>query len=238
MSLLLSGVQRIKALVLMLALAVLVPAPMVFGASPASAAVEGVTVTPGEPQCYALFRTVTNSSSQRIVASVYEIRNGLRIDYPLRMELAPGESFTFNTDAHYYSHQLGIKTGGYVYSPGLPPSYEWDDWGAADYVMPPSCPQLIGAAKLTKKTKLSFKTSQPMIWFKTKAYITQLGYSVRNKRIKWSSEPYGDGLNVARGPFMKKGQRLAVKFYSRNRDDSESTTEPVFLGKKVFKRLR
>lgn len=230
MSLLLSGVQRFKAFVLML-IAVLVSASMMLGASPASAT-EGVTVSPGEPQCSALFRTVTNNSSQLLYVTVYEIKNGQRTDYPFRWEVAPGESSLFNTMDHFYSHSLGIKTS-------LATTVGWTDWGAMEYVFPSDCPPMVAPAKVTNRTKASSKDPRPLIWFKAKAYATEFGYRLGSKKIKWDTSTwYREGLNISRGPFMKPGQRVRIKFYSRNVDDSERRTRAVYLGKKTITRAR
>lgn len=231
MSLLLSGVQRFKAFVLMLMLVLVTGTTMLFGASPASAT-EGVTVTPGEPQCSALFRTVTNNSSQLLYFTVYEIKNGQETNYPYSREVVSGETALVNTMGHYYSHSLGIKTR-------LASTFEWTDWGAAEYVMPSGCPPLVAPAKLTNRTKLLSENPRPLIWFKSSAYATEFGYRVGDRKIKWDTSTwYREGVNISRGPFMKPGQRLRLKFYSRNVDDSESRTEAVYLGKKTISRVR
>lgn len=236
MSLLLSRAKRDKALVLLSSAALLATFTLP-GASPASAT-PGVTVTHLATTCSALFRQVTNNSSQVIYVYVYETMNGQRVDYIPRFEVAPGQSENFNTMRLYFTQSLGIRTGALVAQPNTPPTVEWTDWGATDFVTPSDCPPMIAPAKVTTRTKSISAKPRPVIWFKTKAYSTDFGYRVGNGKIKWTARFAKVGVNVASGPFMKPGQRLQLKFYSRNVDDSESTTDPVMVGKKWFTRSR
>lgn len=238
MSLLLSGVQRLRSLVLMVMLVLVTGSTMSLGV-PSASSTEGVTVSPGEPQCSALFRTVTNNTSQPLSVLIYEIKNEQRTDYPFRWDIAPGVSSSFNTMGLHFSQSLGVKTGGYVSRPGLEPVFEWTDWGAAQYVLPSDCPPMVAPARVTKRTKSFSEAPRPLIFFKSTAYATEFGYRVGNKGIRWDrSTWYREGLNTSQGPFMKPGQSLGVKFYSRNVDDSEKRTPAVYLGKKTFTRAR
>ena len=238
MSLLITGIQRVKAFVPMF-LAVALAASMSLLGVPSASANAGVTVNRVDSYvpCALMSLEVTNHFPHVVYVRIYEVRNGVRVDRNLIDKLAPGESFTASTDGErYFAHSLGVTSGTYGVGPTGP---GWTDWGAIEFVAPSDCPPMTGVTKLSRRTKSVTKKSRPVVRFKTTAYSTDLGYQVvgKGKRIKWS-EYWQSGSHTMFGPRLKPGQRIKVKFFSRSRDDSGVRTDPVYIGKKKFKRTR
>ena len=246
MSLLITGIQRVKAFVLML-LAVTLAAsmsllgvPSAFADATDQSTFDGVTVTPGEPDCGYLYRTVTNSTDKWVTMKTFEVFNGVRLDqFP--MQLGPGESIRLSTNGmHYFSHSFGISTGVWPTDAAASSGMQWKDWGATEYVLPPGCPPMLAPAKVLGKAKIVTKAAKPIIRFRSSAYYTDFGYQVvgKGKRIKWTARWLHAGKNGAYGPRLKPGQRVKLKFYSRNHDDGDKVSAPVYVGTKKVKRVR
>ncbi len=231
MSLLLSEVQRFKAFVLML-VSVLVTGSMMFGASPASAT-EGVTASAGASSCSSVDWTVNNATSQYVYVYTYTINNGVRTDNTNPFKVEPGQSFVLNGPLEkYFTHEFGIKTSTQVMSTSGAYTVEMTDWGTATYVPPSECP-LLAPAKIIRYGNAVISKPRPIFTYKAKAYYTDFGYTIVGKstKIKWVSTLMSPGKYTAQGPLLKPGQRVRLKFFSRNVDDSMRTSAPVLIGK-------
>ncbi len=248
MSLFIPGVQRGQALTLSTAL-VLIVTTMFFGAPKASAAegepevVPVVSVSPGETSCYYMQRTVLNPTDQWVAAMSYEIRNGVREDYPDDVELIPprGEH-NFKTDQkHYFKHELGVLTVALTGGPGSLPVGDWYDWEATEYVLSADeCPQMVAEPKLMRQwTGKATLYKRPTIWVKTTAYRADFGYRIGKKhKIRWLSRDVDPGYMAIFGPPIKFGKVKQVQVCWRTRDDAGLKSAPECFDKPLrFKRV-
>jgi hypothetical protein len=242
MSLLIPGVRRRQALIPLIATA-LVAATMFFGAPKASAAeVEPVvSVSPGETSCYYMQRTVLNPTNQWVAAMKYEIRNDVREDYPDVELIPPRGEHNFKTDQkHYFKHELGVLTVALTGEPGSAPVGDWKDWGKAEYVLTPDCPQMVAEPKLMKRwTSKATLDKRPTIWVKTTAYRADFGYRIgRKHKIRWLSLDVDPGFGPVFGPAIKFGKAKRVQVCWRTRDDAGEKSAPKCLDKRLrFKRV-